>query len=262
MIAAKVDLKVINGYIERLTLAGRAKVYAQAAREAANPVRNELRRAWRKAKRRSGKITRKIAAAQEVRVFVSQRRSANRGKGVATVMVGTNYKRGGSVKLWHLLERGYQHYGGGSNSVYTPRDARARDTEKREDAHAQAAGEIQIAREVMLGTEGTKYSRQRVAQQRHQARMDFRRMNPIDTLHRRLAWASKQSAMKSARGGVIANRKRILGRHISEPIARLAKAKLPAIAAQHAQRLAWYQIDGRKGGAAKPKFSNADWWQQ
>ena len=259
MIAAKVDLKVINGYIERLTLAGRAKVYAQAAREAANPVRNELRRAWRKAKRRSGKITRKIAAAQEVRVFVGQRGGR---KGVATVMVGTNYKRGGSVKLWHLLERGYQHYGGGSNSVYTPRDARARDTEKREDEVARVAGDGQIAHEVLMGTEGTKYARQRVAQVRHQARVWFRQNNPADTAHRRAAWASKQSAMKSARGGVIANRKRILGRYISEPIARLAKERLPAIAAQHAQRLAWYQIDGRKAGAARPKFSNADWWQQ
>lgn len=259
MIAAKVDLKVINGYIERLTLAGRAKVYAQAAREAANPVRNELRRAWRKAKRRSGKITRKIAAAQEVRVFVGQRGGR---KGVATVMVGTNYKRGGSVKLWHLLERGYQHYGGGSNSVYTPRDARARDTEKREDAHAKVAGDGQIAHEVLMGSEGTKYARQRVAQVRHEARIQFRQNNPADTAHRRAAFASKQSAMKSARGGVIANRKRILGRHISEPIARLAKERLPAIAAQHAQRLAWYQIDGRKAGAARPKFSNADWWQQ
>jgi len=259
MIAAKVDLKVINGYIERLTLAGRAKVYAQAAREAANPVRNELRRAWRKAKRRSGKITRKIAAAQEVRVFVGQRGGR---KGVATVMVGTNYKRGGSVKLWHLLERGYQHYGGGSNSVYTPRDARVRDTEKREDEVARVFGEGQIAREVQMGTEGTKYARQRVAQARHEGRVWFRQNNPGDTAHRRAAWASKQSAMKSARGGVIANRKRILGRHISEPIARLAKERLPAIAAQHAQRLAWYQIDGRRAGAAKPKFSNADWWQQ
>lgn len=252
MITAKVNLKVLNGYIERLTIAGRAKVYAQAARDAANPVRNELRRAWRKAKQRNGKVTKKIAAAQEIRVFVGQRGGR---KGVATVSVGTNYKRGGAVKLWHILERGFQHYGGGSNSVYTPRDARARDTEKREGAHAAAAGEGQKAKEVQMGTEGTKYARERVAQVRHQARVQFRQSNPADTAHRQAAWGAKQEAMKSARGGVVAKRKRILGRHISEPIARLAKERLPALAAQHAQRLAWYQIDGRKGGAAKPKFT-------
>lgn len=252
MITAKVDLKVFNGYIERLTIAGRAKVYAQAARDAANPVRNELRRAWRKAKQRSGKVTRKIAAAQEIRVFVGQRGGR---KGIATVMVGTNYKRGGAVKLWHILERGFQHYGGGSNSVYTPRDARSRDTEKREDEYARVAGEAQIAKEVDMGTEGTKYARQRVASVRSQARYQFRARNQADTAHRQAAWATKQKALKSARGGVVANRNRILGRHISEPIARLAKELIPALAAQHAQRLAWYQIDGRKGGAAKPKFS-------
>lgn len=251
MIMATVNQDVLNQYFKRLNKAKQADLYRQAARAAANPVRNELRRAWRATKRRSGAVTKKIAAAQEIRVYKAKR-GANAG--TTTISVGTNYKRGGSVKLWHILERGFQHYGGGKGNVYTPRDARAIDTAKREDAVAMAAHDAQLVHEVASGTEKSKYGRQRLAQARHKARSEFRAQNPEDTKHRQAAYVSHQVALKSARGSVVANRKRVLGLHISGPIAQSWIARVAPLAAKYAREMAWYQIDGKRTGAAKPRI--------
>lgn len=252
MIRAAVNLKVVDGYLSRLKLAKRQQLYLQAARAAAGPVRNELRKAWRAAKRRRSRVVRKIAAAQEIRVYRGQRGAQ---RGAASVAVGTNYKRGGSVKIWHLIERGFQHYGGGSNSVYKPKDRRAVDTQAREDAWAQSAHDAQLNTEVSNNTQSTKYGKQRLMQARVGARKAFRAQFPEDTKHRQAAYMIRQSNLKAARGGVVANRKRILGRHISEPIAMIWSKKIGRIAARHAEKLAWYQIDGKRGGSAKPNIA-------
>jgi len=86
----------------------REKVYRRVMRRNAKPVVNQLTQAWKGAKRRQGEITGDIAWAQESRLRFKRRGKA---AGMATLEIGTNYKHGGGAKLWHILERGFRHYG-------------------------------------------------------------------------------------------------------------------------------------------------------
>lgn len=107
--------RMLRECLASLKVHERERIVARAAAKALMPVRNELRRAWRAAKRRRGTVTRKIAQYQEVRYRVGQRGSA---KGGTYAEVGTNYARGGQAKLWHILERGFVHYG--RHATYRP----------------------------------------------------------------------------------------------------------------------------------------------
>jgi hypothetical protein len=91
----------------------RNRVYRRVLRRNAKPVVNQLMQAWKGARRRSGEITGDIAWAQESRLKFKLR---GKGAGMATLEIGTNYKHGGGAKLWHILERGFRHYG--KNKTY------------------------------------------------------------------------------------------------------------------------------------------------
>jgi len=86
----------------------RERVYRKVMRRNAKPVVNQLTQAWKGARRRQGEITGDIAWAQESRLKFKRRGKA---AGMATLEIGTNYKHGGGAKLWHIIERGFRHYG-------------------------------------------------------------------------------------------------------------------------------------------------------
>jgi hypothetical protein len=86
----------------------RERVYRRVMRRNAKPVVNQLTQAWKGARRRQGEITGDIAWAQESRLRFKRRGKA---AGMATLEIGTNYKHGGGAKLWHIIERGFRHYG-------------------------------------------------------------------------------------------------------------------------------------------------------
>jgi hypothetical protein len=91
-------------------LQGQAKqrVYRRAFNRVGKPVAQKLQAAWNGAKRRRGSSTKQIAKAQEVKIRVFTRTSKTRGD--AWMEIGTEYKRGGKAKIWHILERGFRHY--------------------------------------------------------------------------------------------------------------------------------------------------------
>jgi hypothetical protein len=124
------DYPGITAYLKAMNPAQRQSAFRAAMRKVARPVVADLKKAWRNARRRKGRVSRDIARAQDARVRYFSRRSRSRGlpSGAVMVQVGTDYRKGGGAKLWHLLERGHRHYSRGAE-VYRPnaiREMRAR----------------------------------------------------------------------------------------------------------------------------------------
>lgn len=108
MIQASVWDKELRRKLQSLVGPARQRVYRRAMHRVGGPFAKKLEAAWRGAKRRRGSTSSKIAAAQAVKLRVFQRTSATRGD--AIMEIGTEYKRGGKAKVWHILERGFRHY--------------------------------------------------------------------------------------------------------------------------------------------------------
>ena len=108
MIRAVFENAEVKARLLAMSQVARERVYRRVMRRNAKPVVNQLTQAWKGARRRQGEITGDIAWAQESRLKFKRRGKA---AGMATLEIGTNYKHGGGAKLWHILERGFRHYG-------------------------------------------------------------------------------------------------------------------------------------------------------
>lgn len=107
MITAVLNAVEVKARLLAMSQKARNRAYHVALRRAAAPVVKELQRGWAAAKRRGGLVTGEIADGQQSRVSISRRQAT---AGVATLQIGANYKLGGPVKLWHILENGFRHY--------------------------------------------------------------------------------------------------------------------------------------------------------
>ncbi len=108
MIRAVFENAEVKARLLAMSQVARERVYRRVMRRNAKPVVNQLTQAWKGARRRQGEITGDIAWAQESRLRFKRRGKA---AGMATLEIGTNYKHGGGAKLWHIIERGFRHYG-------------------------------------------------------------------------------------------------------------------------------------------------------
>ena len=108
MIRAVFENAEVKARLLAMSQVARERVYRKVMRRNAKPVVNQLTQAWKGARRRQGEITGDIAWAQESRLRFKRRGKA---AGMATLEIGTNYKHGGGAKLWHIIERGFRHYG-------------------------------------------------------------------------------------------------------------------------------------------------------
>ncbi len=108
MIQASVWDKDLRRRLQELQGPAKQRVYRRAFNRVGKPLADKLRAAWAAAKHRRGSTTKKIAAAQMVKIRVFSRTSKTRGD--AWMAIGTEYRKGGKAKIWHILERGFRHY--------------------------------------------------------------------------------------------------------------------------------------------------------
>lgn len=106
----KFDNKALQQKLNSMDQRARTAAYKNAVRKASRPGAEALQRAWAAAKRRTGLVTGDIADAQDVRITATK-------SGGVTAQIGTNYRRGGYAKLWHIIENGFKHFGG--SGAYT-----------------------------------------------------------------------------------------------------------------------------------------------
>ena len=204
MIRAVIHTEDIKRRIRAMDDRTRKNAFRRILRTAAKPTVNQLRSAWKAARRRRGKVTGAIAASQQARITYHPR------KKMAVLQVGTNYKRGGASKLWHILEGGFRHYS--RSATYRPADREVREIKKSEDAYFKSA---------MQGTDVKALARSAAGRQQLGAMYRaigsrWRAENPDAQRKLSAAWSSRNDRRAAARAG---GSKTIAGRNISRPIA-------------------------------------------
>lgn len=189
----------------------RKNTYRRVLRAAAKPVVEELRTAWRGAKRRKGKVTGEISKAQQARISVRRR------TGIATLQIGTNYKRGGFAKVWHILENGFKHYG--KHSVYRAQSSEVKKIKAERDAYfASAVGDVK-------GLARTKAGREEIRSKYRAVRQAWIRDHADKERTLTAGWNDRNARRADARN--TGGNRTVLGRRISR-----------AIAARHVETLA------------------------
>ena len=113
MIRAVLNAATVKARLLAMSEKARKRAYQVSLRRAAAPVVKDLQRAWAAAKRRRGLVTGEIADGQQARIRFARKGSK---AGTATLEIGANYRVGGYVKLWHILENGFRHYS--KNATY------------------------------------------------------------------------------------------------------------------------------------------------
>lgn len=206
MIKAVLHAAEVKARLLAMSEAARRNVYKRALRKAAKPVVKELRAAWRGARRRSGKVTGEISMAQAATIDMKR-------NGVAVLRIGTNYKRGGGAKLWHILENGFVHYG--KNATYKPADREVR------EAKAERAKFFQES----LGDPKDIKALARTRAGRDEIKAKYKGIKAAWTMREpgkekllNAAWRSRRERRDAARAG--GGNQTILGRRISRPIAQ------------------------------------------
>jgi hypothetical protein len=212
MIKASLHALEVKAKLLAMSEQARKKAFRKVLRQAARPVATELQRSWARAKRRGGLVTGEIADAQESRIKFRKR------TGQATLEIGTNYKRGGYAKIWHILENGFKHYG--NSSTYTTMGDEANSLKRRREVFRE-----EVAKG--LGGYKGKSKDERIALAKASTAAWQAKMPGADSAIGRAK--SAKSARRDAARAKGANRT-ILGRKISRPIAAKWAPKLAQIA--------------------------------
>lgn len=236
MIKAVINAKEVRARLADMSKRTRENTFKRVLRAAAKPVVQDLKTGWRGARRRKGKVTREIANAQQAMIRVWKKGDR---KGTATLQIGTNYKRGGFAKVWHILENGFKHYG--KNAVYRAEPLAARRAKQERDAYFDsAAGDI---KQLVKTKEGREETRQRYRAIRRTWIRDHG--DKERTINR--AWNDRNARRADARN--TGGNRTVLGRRISRPIA----ARHVETLAQRAQDLLVAEVmkaaKGRKAAA-------------
>lgn len=203
----------ITDYLKSMNPAQRQSAFRAVMKKVSRPVVADLSKAWRNARRRRGKVTRQIARAQDARVRYYARRSRARGipSGAAAVQIGTDYRKGGGAKLWHILERGFTHYGSGAKA-FTPNGIRRMEEERTAFVEGTVAMDFTPGR-----SQKEKW---------HAARRSWHSSQPEK--ERAIAWArhNRKTRVEAARsgwsdtyGGALKGVRKVPGRFISMPVA-------------------------------------------
>lgn len=108
MITAVLNSVQVKARLLAMSETTRHRAYNVSMRRAAAPVVRELQRAWGNARRKSGLVTGEIGDGQQAKLTIRRRGKA---AGIARLEIGANYRLGGLVKLWHILEHGHRHFG-------------------------------------------------------------------------------------------------------------------------------------------------------
>jgi hypothetical protein len=108
MIKAALNSVLVRSRLLAMNEQARYRAYNVSMRRAAAPVVRELQRSWGNARRNSGIVTGEIGDGQQTKLTIRRR---GRAAGFARLEIGANYRLGGLVKLWHILEHGARHYG-------------------------------------------------------------------------------------------------------------------------------------------------------
>jgi hypothetical protein len=205
MIKAFLQDQRVKQRLREMSERSRANVFRRVLRKAAKPVVDELKAGWRGAKRRRGKVTRVVAVAQQATVRVWKKGDR---KGTATLQIGTNYRRGGYAKVWHILENGFRHYG--KNATYRPAPAEVREAKAFREAYfREAVGDI---RELVK----TKDGRAEITQRYRAIRQRYMSEHGDKEKLENAAWRDRNRRRESARA---AGGRNVAGRRISRPIA-------------------------------------------
>ena len=212
MIKASLHALEVKAKLLAMSDQARRKAFRKVLRQAARPVATELQRAWAKAKRRGGLVTGEIADAQESRIKFRKR------TGQATLEIGTNYKRGGYAKIWHILENGFKHYG--NSSTYSTMGDEANSLKRRREVFREQAA-------ASMGGYKGKNKAERIALAKASTDAWQKSMPHADSVigtAKKAKYNRREEARKKG-----ANRT-ILGRRISRPIAAKWAPKIGQIA--------------------------------
>jgi hypothetical protein len=201
MIKASLYALEVKAKLLAMSDQARNKAFRKVLRQAARPVATELQRGWARAKRRGGLVTGEIADAQESRIRFRKR------TGQATLEIGTNYKRGGYAKIWHILENGFKHYG--NSSTYSTMGAEANSLKRRREVFREQAAKS------IGGYEGKNKS-ERIAIAKASTDAWQKAMPHADSLIGAAKKAKYDRREEARRKGA---NSMIVGRRISRPIA-------------------------------------------
>jgi len=201
MIKASLHALEVKAKLLAMSDQARNKAFRKVLRQAARPVATELQRGWARAKRRGGLVTGEIADAQESRIRFRKR------TGQATLEIGTNYKRGGYAKIWHILENGFKHYG--NSSTYSTMGAEANSLKRRREVFREQAAES-------IGGYKGKNKSERIAIAKASTDAWQRAMPHADSLIGAAKKAKYDRREEARRKGANST---IVGRRISRPIA-------------------------------------------
>lgn len=229
MIQASVWDKDLRRKLQALTGPAKQRVYRRAFNRVGKPVAQRLQAAWKGAKHRRGSTTAKIAAAQEVKIRIFQRTSKTRGD--AWMAIGTEYKRGGKAKVWHILERGFRHYR--KLAAYASKPSLY---------GAQAGLRDHMAAAMKSAPKGK--SRQAI-----QARRRYKAAAAREWAAANGAAAAEIATMKQKRRNAIQRAKsgatRIKGWLVSDAVARSTAGRLPTELAKELLRALQLELKGR-----------------
>jgi hypothetical protein len=108
MIRAVLNSVQVKARLVAMSENSRRRAYNVSMRRAAAPVVRDLQRAWGNGRRNSGIVTGEIGDGQQAKLTI---RGRGKAAGIAVLQIGANYRLGGLVRLWHILEHGARHYG-------------------------------------------------------------------------------------------------------------------------------------------------------
>lgn len=205
MSAEVIYSKDIRRAMKKLDEEMRKKRLRRAAHRALAPTMERLRDAWvRHPRGRGGSLGDAIADAQVKRIKVTE-------TGIS-VKVGTNYKRGGKAKLWHIAERGFTHYGKAGGQTYR------RFSTKKTRAYEAARREFMVSAWKQMRAAGLPRG---LAKQAYgKIGREFDERHAPEARAAGSFWNQRNAARSAARALPEASRKFIRGEWISHPIAR------------------------------------------
>lgn len=212
MTAEYIHLSDIRGVLERLDRDTRTKILRKAAYRASAPTVKAFAAAWTAhPRRRRGRVGRAIGDAQVRRVNATD-------TGVF-VRIGTNYRAGGPAKLWHILERGFRHYGKGGGWAYkSATTARSRRYE---------AARSEYMREAWRGLREAGLSIAHAKQAYGQIGKEFDSRHPAQAEEARNAWHAKSEKRKRIKTLPAGASRRIGGEWVSRRIMESEMFVLP-----------------------------------
>ena len=234
MIRAAFNTIEVRGRLLAMSERARGNAYKRAIRKAAAPVVAELKSAWASARRRRGSVTGEIAAAQRYSVNI---RTRGKNAGMAVMKIGTDYRRGGKAKVWHIIENGFRHYGG--HSVYASGGAAVREAKAhRAKFFADAVGDTRTLRRTKAGRDEIKQRYRAIRREWVSRHGDKEAMLNAD-------WRRKTSNLSDARGR--GARTAVAGRRVSR---KVVESVVGDIAAQVTEYLAADVMQAAKGRAS------------